>query len=86
MFPLKFSCTPLAFFKTRRSKYPSFPRRRESGIPPPFLDSRLRGNDGHREVARTGCIGFPFPLPEMLFTVCHGRLSSLSFPLFMNSS
>jgi hypothetical protein len=26
----------------------------------------------------TGCIGFPFPLPEMFSSVCHGRLSSLS--------
>jgi hypothetical protein len=29
------------------SPIPSFPRRRESSIPPPFLDSRLRGNDGY---------------------------------------
>jgi hypothetical protein len=29
------------------SPCPSFPRKRESSIPPPFLDSRLRGNDGY---------------------------------------
>ncbi|MDR2111601.1 MAG: hypothetical protein LBQ62_00615, partial [Candidatus Accumulibacter sp.] len=36
--------------------------------------------------ARTGCIGFPFPLSEMLSSVCNGGLSSLSsfHEFFMN--
>jgi hypothetical protein len=31
---------------SRAGENPAFPRRRESSVPPPFLDSRLRGNDG----------------------------------------
>jgi hypothetical protein len=40
-------CESMESAIANRPPRPSFPRRRESSIPPPFLDSRLRGNDGY---------------------------------------
>jgi hypothetical protein len=47
------------FFKTRRSKYPSFPRKRESSKGAKYWISSLRGNDGVGNAS-----GYPIILPN----------------------